>query len=101
MIETQPVASQHAGEPLYHVAGILVHAAHGRADSVARRIAGMPGALVHAQAGGKIAATLESDQSRAVADALNTIQAMSGVVSAVLVSEHSEPLTTIDEEIGT
>jgi periplasmic nitrate reductase NapD len=101
---TRPYDSHLTGgiiEPLYHVAGILVHAAHGCAGSVAARIAALPGAIVHAQSGGKIAATLESDHSRVVADALNAIQAMSGVVSAVLVSEHSEPLATLDEEIGT
>ena len=76
-----------------------MHVVPGHAAAVRARIAEMPGAVVHAEDGGRLAATLEGPRSGAIAEALNTIQRMTGVVSAVLVSEHSEPMASLDEEI--
>jgi nitrate reductase NapD len=85
---------------LFHVAGILVHAAPGQAQAVATRLEAVPGALVHAHADGRFALTLEGTRSSDIVEALTTLQRMPGVVAAVLVSEHSEPLDTLDEEIA-
>ena len=59
----------------------------------------MPGAIVHAHVDGKLVATLEGERSRDISRALDAIQTLTGVLSAVLVSEHSEPLETPEEEI--
>jgi nitrate reductase NapAB chaperone NapD len=85
--------------PAFCVAGVLVHATAHCADDVAAQIARTPGATVHASAGGKLAITLESTEPARILDALITIQRLPAVMSAVLVSEHSEPLDTIDEEL--
>ena len=84
---------------LYHVAGILVYADLAREHEVRGGIEALPGALVHTHVDGRIVATLEGPVSSEIADALNAVQRMPGVLSAVLVSEHSEPIDGIDEEI--
>jgi periplasmic nitrate reductase NapD len=94
----------HPAEPtadvaLYHVAGILVYTALAREDEVRSAIEALTGALVHARVNGHIVVTLEGRVSSDIVDVLNTIQCMPGVLSALLVSEHSEPIETIDEEI--
>jgi nitrate reductase NapAB chaperone NapD len=89
-----------AGAALYHVAGILVYAAPGFEDEVRSAIRALPGALVHAHAGGRIVATLEGTVSSALSAALDTVQRLPGVLSAVLVSEHSEPIEGIDEVVS-
>ena len=97
--DPQSAGRQQPDVGLYHVAGILVHAAPRDVRDVIDRIVKMPGALVHAESGGKVAATLEGERSADLVAALNAIQRMPGVVSAVLVSEHSEPIAALDEEI--
>jgi nitrate reductase NapAB chaperone NapD len=88
-----------ASTATFCVAGVLVHAAPQRADDVAALISRMPGATVHASASGKLAITFEASDPARILDALTTVQRLPGVMSAVLVSEHSEPLDTIDEEL--
>ncbi|MGH8665822.1 MAG: chaperone NapD [Burkholderiales bacterium] len=95
-------ATAHRASPdigLYHVAGILVYAAPAREHEVRSGIQTLPGAVVHAHAGGQIVATLEGPVSSELVAALDTIQRLPGVLSAVLISEHSEPIEGIDEEI--
>lgn len=84
----------------FSVAGVLVHAAAQRASEVAGEIARLPGALVHASAGGKLVVTLEALDNSAILETLTTIQRLPGVMSAALVSEQSEPLDTVDEELN-
>jgi nitrate reductase NapD len=83
----------------FSVAGVLVHAEARVADIVAANINQMPGAIVHASAAGKLAVTLEADDPAEVLARLSEIQRLPGVMSAALVSEHSAPLDTIDEEL--
>jgi nitrate reductase NapD len=83
---------------LFHVAGILVYAAPALEHEVRSGIQTLPGAVVHAYAGGRVVATLEGPISSELIAALDTIQRLPGVLSAVLVSEHSEPIEGIDEE---
>ena len=88
-------------EKRLHMAGLLVHAAPGRANDVAARISRLAGAAVHAAApNGKLVVTLESERSADILERLVDIQKMAGVFSAVLVSEHNEPLANADEEIS-
>jgi nitrate reductase NapD len=83
------------------MAGLLVHVLPAGARAVRERIEALPGAAVHAQApSGKLVVTLESERSSDILANLTAIQRMPGVLSAVLVSEHSESLTNIDEDIA-
>lgn len=87
-------------EDAFHIAGVLVHALPRRVRALGTRIAKLSGATVHAAtADGKLVITLESESSALILEHLTNIQRMSGVMSAVLVSEHSEPLSAIKEEI--
>lgn len=84
-----------------HMAGVLVHVVPAHVETVSARILQLPGAALHAQSqSGKVVATLESERSEDIVAALNAINRMPGVLSAALVSEHSEPLATVDEEIS-
>jgi nitrate reductase NapD len=88
-----------ASTRLYHVAGILVYAAPALEHQVCSGIEALPRAMVHAHAAGQIVATLEGPVSGELIAALETIQRLPGVLTALLVSEHSEPIEGIDEEI--
>ncbi|HEY0884974.1 MAG TPA: chaperone NapD [Ramlibacter sp.] len=86
---------------VFHVAGVLVHALPGSGRSVGQRICQVPGAFVHAEsADGKLVVTIESEDGAYILDQLTQLQHMSGVMSAVLVSEHSEPLSAADEVLS-
>jgi nitrate reductase NapD len=85
----------------FHVAGVVVHALPPRAAAVGKRIGRMPGAVVHgASAAGKLAVTLEAEDGADIVRRLSEIQLLEGVLSAALVSEHSEPLAAADEVIA-
>ena len=86
-------------DEIFSVAGVLVHAHEHAAPGIAAHIALVPGAVVHASSGGKLAITLEAADPVAIVEQLTTIQRIPGVLSAVLISEHSAPLDTIDEEL--
>lgn len=85
--------------PHFHVAGVLVQALPSAADAVAHEIRAWPGARVHASDGGKLVLTLESEDPSFIVDRITRLQRMDGVVSAVLVSEHTAPLAAADEVI--
>jgi nitrate reductase NapD len=84
------------------VAGVLVHALPAHLDGVDARISRLAGASIHARsAAGKLVITLESERDGRIARQLAAIQRMRGVMSAVLVYEHSEPRESADQEITT
>jgi nitrate reductase NapD len=75
----------------FHVAGVLVQALPGCADAVRRRIARLPGAVIHAtDPAGRLVVTLESDAPAELAAQFTRMQVLPGVLSAVLVAEHSD-----------
>ena len=77
----------------WHVAGVLARTRPGEADAVTARIAAVPGAQVHAgSADGKLVVTLEAPGAAALAALLARIALIAGVLSAVLVYQHHEPL---------
>ena len=84
----------------FSVAGVLVQAHERAADGIAAALREVPGAIVHACAAGKLAITLEAPDPATIVEQLTAIQRMPGVLSAALVSEHSAPLDTIDEELA-
>lgn len=75
----------------FHVAGVVVHALPGFLPPVRRALRRLPGAQIHgASPAGKLVVTLEASCSRAVVDRLAAIQRLDGVLSAVMVYQHSE-----------
>jgi nitrate reductase NapD len=83
----------------FHVAGVLVHARPHDAQDVGARIATVEGAVVHAIDGSRLVVTLESQEAGRILDGLTFLQQMDGVLSAVLVSEQTEPLAAANEVI--
>jgi nitrate reductase NapD len=83
----------------FSVAGVLVHADARAAESVAAHVSQIPGAIVHASEGGKLAITLEAEDPAEIVARITDIQRLRGVMSAALVSEQSTPLDLIDEEL--
>ena len=83
-----------------HIASLVVHTSPRRVEPVAAAIVAMPGAWVHAtSAHGKLVVTLESERDAGIVDSLTELQRLAGVVSALLVSEHHEPLDAADEDL--
>ena len=75
----------------FHVAGIVVHAAPIELARVAREIAALPGARVHASsAAGKLIVTLEAEVAADVLARFDEIRRLRGVLSAALVYQHDD-----------
>ena len=75
-----------------HVAGLIVRCRVEDAAAVARRIAVLPGAFVHAEDGGKLIVTLEGDGARHLSAGMDAIAVLPGVAVATLVYHHADPL---------
>ena len=74
-----------------HIAGVLVQTRPEHIPQVQTRLGDIAGLEVHAvNPDGRIIVTVEGDGRKSVADALFSLNAMQGVLSACLVYEHSE-----------
>ncbi|WP_207481710.1 chaperone NapD [Arenibaculum pallidiluteum] len=82
-----------------HVASLVARAAPGSMDAACRAIAGVCGAEVHAAEDGRIVVTLEAGSEQEVAQAMDAITVLPGVVSALLVYHHAEPLDSLEDPI--
>ncbi|HSA81280.1 MAG TPA: chaperone NapD [Geminicoccaceae bacterium] len=81
-----------------HVASLVVHVRPERVAELEEAIAAFAGAEVAAaDRSGKLVVTLEADDERRIADQLDAIGALPGVLSATLVAHHAEPLTPAEE----
>jgi periplasmic nitrate reductase NapD len=78
-------------DTMLHIASAVVKARPVAQDAVAARIATLAGTEVIAMEQGRIIVVLEASQHRALADTLDSIAGLDGVLSATLVFEHSEP----------
>jgi periplasmic nitrate reductase NapD len=75
----------------FHVAGIIVYASPGEVERVARDIASLSGAQVHAaSAHGKLVVTLEAEAPGEILSRIEEVQRVRGVVSAALVYQHCD-----------
>lgn len=75
----------------FHVAGVVVHATPSKVGGVARDIAAISGARVHASsATGKLVVTLEGSATDAILAGLECIRRLHGVVAAALVYQHDD-----------
>jgi nitrate reductase NapD len=79
----------------FHVAGIVVYAVPAELERVAREIAAICGARVHASSDvGKLVATLEAATAGEVLSRFDDVQRLRGVLNAALVYQHG------DHEVG-
>jgi nitrate reductase NapD len=78
-------------EAMLHIASAVVKARPAAQDMLVERIAALAGAEVLTADHGRIIVILEASRHRALADTLDCIAGMDGVMSATLVFEHSEP----------
>jgi nitrate reductase NapD len=77
---------------------VLVKAGHLQAATDV--LSALPGVEVHAaSAEGKIVVTCEAPGSRELLDRVDAIKGIEGVLSATLVYQHSEPLSSMQEEM--
>jgi periplasmic nitrate reductase NapD len=76
-----------------HISSLVVHSRPERASAIAGVLAGMEGTELHAQSGGKLVITLETETEAEVVERLTAIQLLEGVLAATLVFHHFEPST--------
>lgn len=84
-------------EDVVHISSAVVRALPARAADVIEAIGRLPGVEVFHAEGGKIVVVLEGATSGALAASLAEINLIQGVVSANLVYEHIERLSSLGE----
>jgi periplasmic nitrate reductase NapD len=83
-----------------HISSLVVHSTPRRLPAVQRRIAAIPGAVVHgSSAAGKIVVTLEAGSLAAMSAHVGDIQRTDGVLSAALVYQCVDSLDAMNEEM--
>jgi nitrate reductase NapD len=82
--------------PEVHMSSLVVHVRPENAYAVRAAMTGMAGVEVHAEQGGKIIVTLETDTEADIVTRLNEISLLDGVMSATLVYHHFEPVADAD-----
>lgn len=91
---------QYMMEQEVHIAGIVVFSHPPQIDAVTACIGAIPSATVHAGTPeGKLVVTLETDSTKRTLDYMDAIRALPGVVNVVLVYQHAEPLSALEQEI--
>ena len=79
-----------------HVSSLVVHARPEAVEAIRPVMAGLPGIEIHAQEGGKLVLTLETESEQTIVEYLNTISLLDGVLAATLVFHHVEELTNAE-----
>ena len=83
-----------------HIASLVLHALPRRMARVQRAVAAVAGTEVHAAGPtGKLVVTVEGSSTTEVMARIATLQAIDGVLSAVLVYQHAEPVDHMNEEM--
>jgi|SRR5829696_6450447 len=77
--------------PEAHVSSLVIHVRPDNVTSVRAAMAAMPGLEIHAEASGKLVATLETSTEADIVTQMNEISLLDGVMSAALVFHHFEP----------
>ena len=73
-----------------HVSSLVVHVRLEKMAGARVALKNMPGVEIHAEAGGKLVVTLETDNEADIVTRLNEISFLEGVMSAALVFHHVE-----------
>lgn len=85
--------------PELHIASLVVHALPSRMAGTGAAVCALPGAAVHAAAGGKLVVTLEAGSADALTAQVAAIQRLPGVLSAALVYQCADSLQSMNEEV--
>lgn len=90
--------SDDAGEPIVHIASLLVRATPAGCDNIRSLLGSLPGAELHDTGhSGKLVVVLESADSRAIADATTELQQLSGVLTVSIVAHLTESAALLEE----
>jgi nitrate reductase NapD len=82
-----------------HIAGLVVHARPQRIPALARGIAAISQAHVHATSpAGKLIVTLEAPSAAQITDCMAQIQRLEGVFAATLVYQYADSLEEMNAE---
>jgi len=81
----------------FNICGMVVRSTDNRADDVRASLLAIPGVEIHSAEAGRMVVTVEDESYRQVADNINSIQYIDGVVSASLVYQYSDQQDTQQE----
>lgn len=81
----------------FNICGMVVRSRDYRADYVRTSLLAIPGVEIHAADGGRMVVTIEDESYRQVAENVNNIQFLEGVVSASIVYQYSDQQDTQEE----
>lgn len=85
---------------IVHIVSLLVQATPHGVLVAKQAAAALPGAEVHDTAApGKFVVVLESPQERAIADAADVLQQVTGVLTVSIVTHLMEPASALHEEV--
>lgn len=90
---------KHAGVEELHIASVVVYVHPDASESVRSCIEIAPGAEVHLDAQGKMIVTLEAGSTRKIVEIMDAIRALPGVADVVLVYQHAEPVSALEQEV--
>jgi len=82
-----------------HIASIVVFVQADHRLSVRSCIEDVPNAEIHGEADGKLIVTLETENTKKTVAIMDAIRALPGVLDTVLVYQHAEPLSALEEEV--
>ena len=85
--------------PEAHIASVLVHARPDAVSALRATLAADPAIAIGGERDGKLVLVLECQGDRGVLDRIDALQALPGVLSAVLVYHHVESPAALDEEV--
>jgi len=81
----------------FNICGMVVRSRDSRTDDVRASLLAIPGVEIHAAESGRMVVTVEDESYSKVADNINNIQFIDGVVSASLVYQYSDQHDTQQE----
>jgi len=81
----------------FNICGMVVRSRDNRTDDVCASLLAIPGVEIHSAESSRMVITVESESYRKVADNINNIQYIDGVVSASLVYQYSDQQDTLQE----
>ena len=81
----------------FNICGMVVRSRDDRSSEVQASLQAIPGVEIHAADAGRLVVTVEDESYSKVADNVNNIQFLDGVVSASLVYQYSDQQDTQEE----
>jgi periplasmic nitrate reductase NapD len=82
-----------------HIASVVVYARPEEHVSIRSCLEVVPGLEIHLDIGGKIIVTIETESTRKTVDIMEAVRALPGVIDVVLIYQHAEPLSALEQEV--